>query len=256
MKSLLWFIALLGLLPTLAPGQNVADTYYDPAAMAKARAQLKSGHGNQIVSLILGERLEVQSNGGDALTVWEAQGWIGVDEQKFWLKTEGEYAIERGQFEETEVQLLYSRAVLPFWDLQAGFRRDSTHNRSRAYAVFGAQGLAPYWFELDTQLFLSESGDLSLRLEAEYEFRLTQRLFVQPRVEVNAAFSSDRSIGVGSGLSTAQAGLRLRYEVRREFAPYIGVSWQRAVGETGRFRRRAGEEAGGASLAAGIRFWF
>lgn len=239
-----------------ALAQQAADAYYDSTEMAKARARLKADHGNQINSLIIGERLEYQSGEGNPLTVWEGQGWIGRDLQKLWIKTEGEYNVEDGEFEEAELQALYSRAISPFWDLQAGLRHDIKPNPSRTYAVLGAQGLAPYWFELDGAFFLSDEGDASVRFEAEYEFRFTQRLILQPRVELNAAFSDDEDIGVGSGLSTVQAGLRLRYEVRREFAPYIGVSWNRAFGETKDFKQAAGEDAGELSWVAGLRFWF
>ncbi|MCR9259461.1 MAG: copper resistance protein B [Pseudomonadaceae bacterium] len=236
--------------------QNAADAFYDPAEMAKARAALKSNHGGQLNSLILGERLEYQSNDGNPLSVWEAQGWVGGDIQKLWFKTEGEYEVDEGRFEEAEVQALYSRAISPFWDLQAGIRHDIKPDPSRNYAVIGAQGLAPYWFEFDGQLFMSDEGDLSARLEAEYEFRLTQRLMLQPRLELNGAFSDDEDIGVGSGLSTAAAGLRLRYEITREFAPYIGISWNRTFGKTQDFVRAEGEDSDQVSWVAGVRFWF
>lgn len=236
--------------------QNAADAYYDPAAMAKARAALKVSHGGQINSLILGERFEYHSNEGDPLAVWEGQGWIGGDQQKLWLKTEGEYDVDDGRFEDAELQALYSRATNAFWDFQIGLRQDFRPNPSRTYLTVGAQGLARYWFELDAQLFLSNKGDLSARLEAEYEFLLTQRLILQPRVELNAALSDDNDIGVGSGLSTAEAGLRLRYEVNRETAPYVGVSWNRAFGGTADAVRAEGQESGQLSWVAGFRFWF
>lgn len=236
--------------------QNAADAYYDPDDMAKAREVLKSSHGNQINSLILGERFEFQSNDGDPLAVWEAQGWVGGDEQKLWVKTEGEFESDDNRFEEAEVQLLYSRAVHAFWDFQAGIRQDFKPDPSRTYAVVGFQGLAPYWFELDTQLFLSDRGDVSARLEVEYELRLTQRLILQPRVELNAAFSDDLRTGVGSGLSTADAGLRLRYEIRREFAPYFGVGWNLAFGETKDLIRAENGDGNQLSWVAGVRFWF
>lgn len=247
-------ICLLSAAPALA--QNAADAYYDPAQMANARTALNGSHGNQINSLIVGERLEYQSNGGAPLVVWEAQGWIGRDIQKLWFKTDGEYETEGSRFREAEVQVLYSRAIRPFWELQAGVRHDIKPNPSRTYGVISVQGLAPYWFEVDGALFLSGDGDFSARLEAEYEFRLTQRLMLQPRIEINSAFSNDAAIGVGSGLSTAEAGLRLRYAIRREFAPYIGVSWNQAYGSTKYFKQSAGEDAGEVSWVAGVRFWF
>lgn len=236
--------------------QDAADTYYDPAEMAAAREALKSDHGGNVNSLVLGERLEYQPNDGDPAVVWDVQAWIGDDIGKLWFKTEGEYAVDEDHFDEAEVQLLYSRAVSPFWDTQVGIRHDVDPDPSRTYAVIGLQGLAQYWFELDGSLFLSDEGDLSVRFEAEYELRFSQRLILQPRLELNAAFSADEVIGVGSGLSTAQAGLRLRYEVKRKWAPYVGVSWSKAFGDTEGFRRLKGEDSSQFSFVAGVRFWY
>ena len=248
-------LAVIAASSTLAE-PHPADAYYDPAAMAEARQALKDSHGNQTSTLILGERLEYLSNGDDPLTVWEGQGWIGGDINKLWFKTEGEYANDEGGFEEVEIQALYSRAIAPFWDVQAGIRYDVDPSPSRAHAVVGVQGLTPYWFELDSQIFMSEEGNTAARLEAEYEFRLTQRWMLQPRMELNAAFANDEETGQGSGLSTLQAGLRLRYEVTREFAPYFGVSWQRSFGNTRDFARAEGEDSEQLSWVAGVRFWF
>lgn len=236
--------------------QNAADAYYDPAEMAKAREALKAEHGNQINALILGERLEYQPNEGDPMAVWEAQAWVGGDIQKLWFKTEGEYNTEEGQFDEAELQALYSRAVSPFWDLQIGIRHHFRPDPTLTYAVVGAHGLAPYWFELDGQVFFSDEGDVSARLEAEYEFRLTQKLKLQPRIELNGAFSDNESISMGSGLSTAEAGLRLRYDISRGFSPYVGVSWSQTFGKTEEFVRANGEDSNRTAWVAGIRFWF
>ena len=239
-----------------AIAQNAADRYYEPAEMAAARTAVKQEHGSQFTSLIMAERLEYHLNDGEPEIVWDAQVWIGGDIHKFWFKTEGDYATEGERFEEAEIQALYSRAISPFWDLQVGVRHDVKPNPSRSYAVIGAQGLSPYWFALDGALFLSDKGIISVRLEAEYEFRLSQRLLMQPRVEFNAAFSDDEEIGIGSGLSTVEVGLRLRYEVVRELAPYIGVSWARSFGDTAAFQRAVGEDTDQVSIVAGVRFWF
>ena len=232
------------------PGR--ADTY--PQQMQAARQQLYASHGDSIISTFMLERLEYTSNEGDPLAVWEGQGWVGGDIQKLWLKTEGEYLLDEGDFEEAELQALYSRAIHPFWDVQLGIRHDIEPDPSRNYLVTGIQGTAPYWFEIDGAFFLSNKGDLSARLEAEYELRLTQRLMLQPRVELNAAFSDDEAIGVGSGLSTVQAGLRMRYEISRQFAPYIGVSWNRAFGDTADLSDDDDEST--TSVVAGFRIWF
>jgi len=255
MIALVSIIATLALFAVPALAQSAAGARYDPVEMAKARTELKASHGSQLSALILGERLELHAIDG-APFVWEGQGWIGGDLQKLWLKAEGEYVTDDGGFEEAEMQALYSRAVSPFWELQVGVRQDIKPNPSRTYAVIGAQGLAPYWFELEGAVFLSDVGDLFARLEVEYEFRLTQRLILQQRIELNAAFSDDEAIGVGSGLSTAEAGLRLRYEVTREFAPYVGVSWSRAFGDTRAFRRIDGNDTNQVSFVAGLRFWY
>lgn len=240
----------------VAGAHSTASSNDESDAMAAARAALKKSHGDQMSSLVLGERFELHSDDDDPMAVWEGQGWIGGDVQKLWIKTEGEYETEAGRFEEAELQALYSRAVSPFWDLQVGFRHDVRPGPARTYAVVGAQGLAPYWFELDGALFISEKGDLSARVEAEYELRLTQRLILQPRVELNAALSDDAAVGIGSGLSAVTAGLRLRYEVTRELAPYVGVSWEKPFGKTRGFARADDELDRSFSWVAGVRFWF
>ena len=229
--------------------QTAADAHYDPAEMQAAREALHDSHGNAVNWMVLGERLEYDID-DDSILVWEGQGWIGGDIDKAWFKTEGEY--EDGDVAEFELQALYSRAISSFWDFQVGLRQDVEPSPSRTYGVIGVQGLAPYWFELDAAFFLSAEGDVSARLEAEYDLRLTQRIVLQPRLELNGAFSKDTAAGIGSGLTTSEFGLRLRYEIRREFAPYIGVSWSRAHGDT----RDLGSAVDRNSVVLGLRFWF
>ncbi len=248
-------IACVFLFSQTGLAQNAADEYFDAAAMAEARAALRAGHGSQVNTLILAERFEYTFGDGESDLVWEGQGWIGGDLNKFWIKTEGHYEFDESDLDEFELQLLYSRAISSFWELQAGVRHDFEPDPSRSYATIGLQGLAPQWFELDAGFFLSDKGDLSARLEAEYELRLTQRLLLQPRLEINAAFSDDTAIGVASGLSTAEAGIRLRYEFRREIAPYIGVSWNHAFGDTRELLRSGGESSSEFLWLIGLRFW-
>lgn len=211
---------------------------------------------SQIYTFFQADRLEYQTNEGDDLLVWDVQGWAGGDYNKLWIKSEGEFLLEREQFEEAELQALYSRTFSPFFNLQAGVRHDFEPDPSRTFGVIGVQGLAPQWFEIDAAGFVSDEGDVSARLEAEYDFLITQRLIVQPRTELNFAVQDVEKLGIGSGLSTAELGLRLRYEIRREFAPYIGVSWTRLVGETEDFARDEGENVSSVSFVAGIRLWF
>jgi len=240
--------------------QNVAptaaDRYYDPARMAAARKAVKKSMGGQSGYYLQADRLEFQSNEGDGLVLWDLQGWYGGDINKLWLKSEGEYILQPHAFEEAEIQALYSCAILPFFDFQAGIRQDIKPKPSRTYAVIGIQGLAPYQFEIDAAAFISNKGDLSARIEAEYEILLTQRLILQPRAELNLSAQNVGELSVGAGLSTVETGLRLRYEIKRQIAPYIGIAWKRSVGQTADFARADGENIGSASVMVGLRLWY
>ncbi len=154
------------------------------------------------------------------------------------------------------MQVLYSRFIAPFWDLQAGVRYDFRPNPSRSFAVLGVEGLAPYWFEFEAAGFISDDGDVSARVEAEYEILFTQRLIAQPLLEVNLAAQDVEELGIGSGFTDIELGLRLRYEIRREFAPYIGLAWTRRLGNTADFARDEGEDVGDLAVVAGVRLWF
>jgi copper resistance protein B len=226
------------------------------SAQMPGHEQLMAEHGGSLNFLVLGERFEQAEDDGATSRLWEMQGWLGYDEHKLWLKLEGEYDVDANETERSEAQALYSRAIAPFWDLQAGLRRDDAGSASRNYAVIGLMGLAPYWFELDAAAFISERGDLSARLEAEYELRFTQRLLLQPRLELNYSFADDTALGVGEGMSEAGFGLRLRYEIRREFAPYLGVEWTRAYANTAALLRAAGDDPEDVRVVAGLRFWY
>lgn len=223
--------------------------------MAKASAALKSSHGDQINSLVMTERFEYHSRDQEQSLVWEANAWVGGDLQKLQIKTEGHYSTNDNEFEDLEIQALYSRAVTPFWDVNVGLRYDDKPTPSRHYVTLGIQGLAPYWFEIDGALFVSEKGDVSGRLELEYELRFQQRLFLQPRVEVNTSLSDVEELGVSAGDSNVDAGFRLRYEIWREFAPYIGVSWHKDFSGNSESQGASLEPSGPVWLA-GIRFWF
>ena len=207
---------------------------------------------DEIYSFVLGDRLEYHANGDG--WVWDAEGWVGGDYHKFWLKTEGD--IDNGKTTEAELQLLYSRAVLPFFDLQLGVRHDFEPHPSRTFGLVGLQGLAPLWIELDVAAFVSEDGDFSARLELEYDLLLTQRLTLQPRIELDLAAQEVAEQQVGKGLTSTELGVRLRYEVRREFAPYVGVTWRKTYGRTRKFIEAEGERDDTVSFVAGVRFWF
>lgn len=201
------------------------------------------------------DQFEYRAQDGDNSLKWDAQGWVGGDYDKLWLKTEGEKKTG-GKVEDAEAQLLYSRLLTDFFDVQAGVRYDPEPNPRRGYAVFGIQGLAPYYFETDAALFLSNEGEVTARFSAEYELLLTQRLILQPAFEINLAAQDVEERGIGSGVNDIELGLRLRYEIRREFAPYIGVNWERKLGQTADIARSNSEDAEIPSLVAGIRLWF
>jgi copper resistance protein B len=212
------------------------------------------GADDPLLYKVMIDKLEVRNTDGPNPLVLDADAWIGKDLNKFWFKTE----VERvdGKTEEAEVQFLYSRAVAPFWDFQAGWRRDIKPEPDRDYLALGFKGLAPYLFEVDAGVFIGESGQVGARLDAEYEYMFTQKLVLSPEIELNAYSKNDEAVGIGSGLSDMALGLRLRYEVRREFAPYIGVNWTKKFGQTADFARADGEDTSDVQIVAGIRAWF
>ena len=234
---------------------HAADLVFGPERMTEAREALRAEHGDVRVIKLLIDRLVARIRDGSNGYAWDAEAWHGGDIDKLWLKTEGEGEFG-GAVDSAEVQALWSHAIGPFFDLQAGLRYDIRPRPDRGHVVLGVQGLAPYWFEVDAAAFLSEKGDLTARLEAEYDQRITQRLILQPRVELDLAAQDVPELGIGAGLSTAELGLRLRYQVEPRFAPYVGVAYERAFGDTAAFRRASGEDVGGWNLLLGVRAWF
>lgn len=230
-----------------------ADRFYGTDQMARSRAVLRNEHGGMSAFKILVDQFEARiKEGRDGFFV-DAEAWYGGDIDKFWLKSEieGEFG---NSLEQAEAQGLWSHAIGPFFDLQLGARYDFEPG-GRAHLVAGIQGLAPYWFEVDAAAFLSDKGDVTARVEAEYDLRITQKLILQPKAELDFSLQDIEELGIGSGLSNLEAGLRLRYEVIPQLAPYLGIQYERRIGDTARFRRAAGEDAGGFSLIAGVRIW-
>ena len=199
-------------------------------------------------------RLErVYTRDGNA-TAYDAQAWFGRDYDRLVLKAEGDAA--RGKLQDARTEVLWGHAVATFWDTQLGVRYDSGVGPDRGWLVFGIQGLAPYWFEVDATAYVGNNGRTALRLEAEYELLLTQRLILQPRIEVNLYGRRDQARDVGSGLADGAAGLRLRYEITRQIAPYVGVEWAGKFCESADFARAAAEKRSETRWVAGVRFWF
>jgi len=235
---------------------HAADLLFDPAAMAAARRQLLVENGDVRTTAVLVDRLEARFGDGEDGYGWEAQGWTGGDINRFWWKTEGEGDFG-GKLHDAEIQALYSRAVAPFWDVQAGVRQDvRPDGPDTTHLTVGVQGVAPYWFEMGAAAFLSTDGDLTARVEAEYDQRLTQRWILQPALELNLSAQDVPELEIGSGLTSVTAGLRLRYEIRREFAPYVGVEWSRSFGDTADDIEARGGEAEDTRLVVGLKAWF
>jgi copper resistance protein B len=211
-------------------------------------------------SFVLFDLLEYQRTSDlDALR-WDILGWLGGDYNRFWFKSEGRKVLTSREGSEVEAQALYGRLIAPFFDLQVGLRYDQRLQRganpTRVYAVVGVQGLAPYRFDIEPTLFISNKGQVSVRLTASYDVLLSQRLVLQPRLEINGAFQKDEAIGIAAGLNDVELGGRLRYEIRRECAPYIGVTWKESIGATHRLTTREGGDPSHLAFVAGVRLWF
>ena len=198
-------------------------------------------------------QLEGRFGPGDSFR-WSGEAWAGTDADRLWLKSEGR--VSKGAVEDGQHELLYSRPVSTYFDLQGGIRYDIDSLPGRGWAALGVQGLAPYFFEVSATAYASDSGHYAARLEGSYDLLLTQRLILRPQAELNFYSKDDPSRGIGSGFSDLDAGLRLRYEFSRKFPPYIGVSWERKAGGTADFARQAGEDPEKVSFVTGIRLWF
>jgi copper resistance protein B len=241
--------------PPSPPTDNAADRLFSIDEMDSARDQLRHEHGGSRVAMLILNLAEYQVRSQRDGYRWDGEAWFGSDINRVVLKSEGEGAVGKS-VDDAELQLVYSRAISPYIDLQGGVRYDFEPNPSRTYGTIGFEGLAPYWFEVEGALFLSDRADLLARLEGYYDQPITQRLILQPRAEFNFAAQDVRKNEIGSGLSDVELGLRLRYEIRREFGPYLGVSWQRKIGDTAKFARRDGERVSSTSFVLGVRTWF
>ncbi|HYG07100.1 MAG TPA: copper resistance protein B [Stenotrophomonas sp.] len=241
--------------PSAAPRTPIpVPTAADRAAAVKPPGA-HAAHDNTVQSFVLLDRLEaVDVDNGTGLE-WEGVGWVGTDLEKLWVRSEGERNGD-GHTESANVEALYGRAIAPWWDLVAGVRHDFKPGASQDFAAIGIMGLAPYKFELSATAYIGTSGHSFAQLEAEYETLLTNRLVLQPQIEVTVHGGNDAARGVGSGLGSVEVGLRLRYEITRRFAPYVGVVAERAFGRTAELRREHGEDSDDARLVAGFRIWF
>lgn len=212
------------------------------------------GEDDPFVNKITIDQFETRNADGSNPTILEADAWFGYDFNKLWLK----FDIEKvgSELEEAEIQLLYSRAVDPYWDFQIGLRHDNKPKPSENWLVLGFEGLAPYWIETDAALFITDDSQINARITLEYEMMFTQRLVLIPEFTMNLYTQDDDAGEIGSGLSDMSLGLRLGYEIRREFAPYIGIHWSKKFGGTADHAREAGEKVSDTQFLMGIRMWF
>ena len=210
-------------------------------------------HDNDVHFMVLGDQLEWHTGDGHVGLNWDAKGWIGRDRDRFWFRTEGRR--EDGRVGTSQTDSLYARMVARWWELVVGVRQDLRPGRPETWGAIGVQGLAPYWIEVEATAYVGEFGRTRFRLELEHELLLTNRLILQPQMEMEFSGKAEPERGIASGLSTMDAGLRLRYEVRREFAPYIGVSWKQRFFGTADLAQAGGDKTGGARLALGVRVW-
>ncbi|BDI61973.1 copper resistance protein B [Qipengyuania nanhaisediminis] len=236
--------------------RHAADAVWGTEAMAPSRRQLARENGGMRTGMVMAERLEarIPADRGEDGFVWDGQAFFGGDIDRLVVKTEGEGAFA-GAIEDAEIQALYSRAIGPFFDLQAGLRLD-IEPETRPHLALGVQGLAPYMIHLDAALFVSDKGDVTARVEAEYDQRITQRLILQPRIEAELSAQAIPERETGAGLTHVAPGLRLRYEIVPEFAPYVGAEYEAKTGRTAELARASGEETDALVLVAGLRFWF
>ena len=242
--------------PPPAPTDHYADRRFHPAAMAVARARMmREEGGGAVMHQLFFNLAELQVHDGRAGYRWDGEAWIGGDISRFVAKSEGEGGGRDG-LASAEVQALYSRAIGPYFNVQAGIRHDIAPTPTRTYATIGVEGLAPYEIETEAALFVSTRGELIGRIEGWYDQRITQVVILQPRIELNLAAQDQRDIGIGTGLSDAELGIRLRYEIAREFAPYVGLSYDAKTGRTADLARAARRDVTTTSVVAGVRFWF
>ena len=219
-----------------------------------AGAALAMGDDDPLLFKAMGKKLELRNTSGHDHFAWDADFWVGYDVDKLWLRFEGENSEDR--VEEAELQALYSRAVTTNWDIQLGWRRDIRPRPERDWAAVGVRGIAPYHFDVDLTAFVGSSGRTAARVDVDYEIVFTQRLILTPELEADFYGKDDPALNIGSGLSQIEAGARLRYEIRREFAPYLGVNWWTKLGDTKRLARADGDETSDLELVLGLRVWF
>ncbi|MBS0420895.1 MAG: copper resistance protein B [Proteobacteria bacterium] len=246
------FFATLVLIASNVHAQTEHDMSY------RQMAEIMQMDDTKRFAKVMLDQLEWRSGDtGEGRAAWDAQGYYGGDNDKLWIKTEGKYTSARqAGVHDATAEILWDHVISNWWNAQGGVRQDFGVGESRTWAAVGIQGLAPQWFQTEATVYASDEGRTAARLKAQYDLLLTQRLALQPFAEANLYGRSDPAHQIGSGLSDMEVSVRLRYELRREFAPYVGVVWLRRFGGTADLVRSAGGEASDLELTAGLRVWF
>ena len=211
-------------------------------------------HDRAINFQVLFDQFEWQFVHGESGSRWDSRSWIGGDRNRIWIRTEGD-AVD-GVLDTAEAHVLFGRAVTRWWDLVAGVRFDARPSPSHTWLAVGIQGTAPQFIDVQATAYVGQAGHLAARLEFEHDLHITQRTVFQPLIELSLSGRNDPDRGIGAGLSTGEVGFRVRYEIKRELAPYAGVVWHRKLFGTGDAARARGGDAGGWHLVSGLRFWF
>ncbi|MGO9606138.1 MAG: copper resistance protein B [Candidatus Binataceae bacterium] len=256
-----WFVGLACLLTVLgvsldtslshaqsSPVQNPANS--NPASWEPPVDD------NMIIGHVLFDQLEGRTNGPQNEFRWEGEGWVGTDMNKLWVKSEG--VVQQGQASDGDQEVLYDRPIpyLRYFDAQAGVRYDLDSDPGRTWGAIGVEGMAPYFFELAPTFYFSNQGRFAGRVEGSYDLFITQRLIAQPQFEINFYSKRDPSRSIGSGLSDLDTGLRIRYEISRKFAPYIGFAYTQTFGETATFTLNNGDTVHNPRFIFGARIWY
>ncbi len=244
---------------SIGTSSNGAPSPVPPLTDEDRKAVFTGGHihdmgDKEINYFFLFDNLEWQKSQGGNVLNWNGSGWIGGDIDRLWLRTEGKRA--GGKLGDAEVQALWGHSLSPWWDVVAGVRHNFKPGTSQTWGALGIQGLALYNFEAQATAFVGQSGQTAVRLEGTYDFLVTNRLILQPSLEVNMYGKNDAAREQGAGVANSSLGLRLRYEVDRQLAPYIGVTWDRSYGNTARILEQEGGRRNELSFVAGVRAWF
>jgi copper resistance protein B len=235
------------------PDARDPHAYAEGVEFTRGEARPKLADHHWFRSILI-DNLEAARVNGRTAVPYDLEGWFGQTYDRAVLKADGEF--ERGSLTEARTELLWGHAIAPYWDTQVGVRHDSGEGPNRKWLAAGIEGMAPYWFDLELTGYIGESSRTALRVDASYDMLMTQRLILEPRLEANFYGRDDIERGLGSGLADLTFGLRLRYEIRRELAPYVGVEWADLHGDTEESARAAGRDPSDSRIVIGLRFWF